>query len=253
MEITAIRCDWSETAGTELFCPDDSWCSTLIHLLSPARCRLNDTWHALGAGSLLLLDCSTACCLSSSRALHYDMIRFHGDLRSELATFGLEPNHLYCARNSTEISSLISRLDMEFSAKDSHWQSCTQALLSELWITIYRLVSDRNKDEVAHTNSERLRAVRAEMMRCPERNWTSDMIAQQVNISVSSMYTLYRRLFSISPGQDIIRMRIEKGKRLLQHGHSVAEAAELLGYNNVYHFIRQFHRVAGVTPGKWCK
>lgn len=45
-------------------------------------------------------------------------------------------------------------------------------------------------------------------------------------------------------------MRIEKAKNMLMQGMSVAETAEQLGYTNVYHFIRQFKQITGITPGK---
>ena len=44
---------------------------------------------------------------------------------------------------------------------------------------------------------------------------------------------------------------IEKAKNLLLRGESVAHTAELMGYANLFHFIRQFKQIAGVTPGQF--
>ena len=91
------------------------------------------------------------------------------------------------------------------------------------------------------------------MIQHPERAWTNEMMAKRVNISVSRLYPLYRRMFSISPGRDLILMRIEKAKNMLSQGVSVAQVSELLGYGSTFHFIRQFKQETGVTPGRWEK
>lgn len=52
--------------------------------------------------------------------------------------------------------------------------------------------------------------------------------------------------------RDIIYARIERAKNLLSaRTYSVSEVAKLAGYTNEYHFIRQFKKVAGVTPGQY--
>jgi len=96
-----------------------------------------------------------------------------------------------------------------------------------------------------------LRELRAEMIQHPEWPWTNEMMARRVNISVSRLYPLYRRLFSISPGRDLILTRVEKAKNMLSQGLSVAQVTEQLGYGSTFHFIRQFKHETGVTPGKW--
>ena len=97
----------------------------------------------------------------------------------------------------------------------------------------------------------RLRQLRAEMILHPEKPWTNEDMAKWLNVSVSRLYPLYRRLFSISPGQDLILMRVEKAKNMLMQGIPVSQVAELLGYSSTFHFIRQFRQHTGVTPGQW--
>lgn len=48
-------------------------------------------------------------------------------------------------------------------------------------------------------------------------------------------------------------MRISLAKSLLRSNQdmTLAETAEKLGYNDQYHFIRQFKAATGQTPGKY--
>lgn len=48
-------------------------------------------------------------------------------------------------------------------------------------------------------------------------------------------------------------MRVDKAKILLRQGTSISETAELCGYSNVYHFIRQFHKQEGLSPLKYAQ
>jgi YesN/AraC family two-component response regulator len=52
---------------------------------------------------------------------------------------------------------------------------------------------------------------------------------------------------------DVICARIDAAKVLLVSSPdtSVTELAEKLGYKNPYHFIRQFKKITGITPGAY--
>ena len=43
-------------------------------------------------------------------------------------------------------------------------------------------------------------------------------------------------------------MWVEKAKNMLLQGECVAHTAEAMGYTNIYHFIRQFKQITGITP-----
>ncbi len=63
------------------------------------------------------------------------------------------------------------------------------------------------------------------------------------------------RLFKTKTGETIqeylIRVRIEEAKRRLSAGASVAEAAQLSGYEDICNFSKMFKRITGVTPKNW--
>ncbi|MBQ1935624.1 MAG: helix-turn-helix transcriptional regulator, partial [Clostridia bacterium] len=71
-----------------------------------------------------------------------------------------------------------------------------------------------------------------------------------VQLSRSRFSVLYQKIFHVSPIRDLIRARIERACYYLSSGtQSIPEIAELCGYQNEYHFIRQFKEETGMTPG----
>ena len=65
-------------------------------------------------------------------------------------------------------------------------------------------------------------------------------------------YKIYKEIFGISPKKYLQEIRIEHAKTLLmQNKYMIREIAEMTGYKNQYHFIRQFKEYTGITPGKF--
>ena len=103
-----------------------------------------------------------------------------------------------------------------------------------------------------HTNT--FKAVRADIYRNPEKYISVDDMAKQTYLSRSRFSVLYKKLFLVSPNNDLINARIAKASYLLSvETLTLTEIAEECGYQSVYHFIRQFHSVMGTTPGKYKK
>ena len=77
---------------------------------------------------------------------------------------------------------------------------------------------------------------------------------RSMSVRESKFYSDYKKVFGISPIKDIINARTETAKNYLLSGkYSVSEVAEIVGYDNEFHFIRQFRDMTGVTPGNTAK
>ncbi len=99
-----------------------------------------------------------------------------------------------------------------------------------------------------------LKKVREEIYRHPEIEWKISEITQKLNISSGYFQSLYQKLFQTTCIRDVIDSRMEMAIELLQSTNkSVSEIAEQSGYRNVEHFIRQFKKKTGTTPGKYRK
>lgn len=251
MEIQNVRHNWPEPAGFELNRPYGAGEYIMLYFHSAVELHFAGRWHDAPAGTFIVFSPDTSHSFISRGALMHDWMHLTGDVASEIAAFGLAIDQMYSIGYIPQITDRMAHLESEFLSRDAFWERSVKAMLDELWIIIAREISGGARPPVMQETASRLRELRAEMILNPERPWTNAMMARRLNISVSRLYPLYRRLFSISPGQDLILMRIEKAKRFLQNGMSVSQTAEALGYGSIYHFIRQFRQSVGVTPGKW--
>lgn len=251
MEIRNVRHSWPEPAGFDLSRPSGGGEFIFLYFHNAVELYFAQQWHKVPPGTLIVFEPDAAHRFISRVPLVHDWMHLGGDVAAELNALGLETNHMYAVACKEQITQYAARLESEFFARGEHWQRLVGAVLDELWITIAREVAGLALQPVLQGTAQRLRELRAEMILHPEKPWTNAMMARRVNVSESRLYPLYRRLYSISPGQDLILMRVEKAKQLLQQGADVAQTAELVGYNSVYHFIRQFRQTVGTTPGKW--
>lgn len=251
MNIQKIRHSWPEAAGFELNRPEGAGEYILLHFLTPVELSFAHKTHHAPAGTLIVFRPDTGHRFFSKGPLLHNWMHLTGAAEKELARFGLAVDTLYSVPYGMQITERVARLETEFFARKSHWNACLQALLEELWINLSRQLTDEMLQPISRETADRLRTLRAEMILHPEAEWTNEQMAKRLNISISRLYPLYHSLFSISPRRDLILMRIEKAENLLRQGYAVSQTAELLGYGSTYHFIRQFRKETGITPGRW--
>lgn len=78
--------------------------------------------------------------------------------------------------------------------------------------------------------------------------------AKEMGISEFYFQHLYTQFFGISFQQDLIQMRIDHAKYILETSSlSIEQVAEISGYTNEVHFFRQFKQITGSTPAKYRK
>lgn len=78
-------------------------------------------------------------------------------------------------------------------------------------------------------------------------------ICDKFFISSTTLHKLFKENLRISPGDYMIRVKLNYAMKLLQNGASVAEAAEQSGFNSYSHFIRIFKNRTGLPPHKYSK
>ena len=61
----------------------------------------------------------------------------------------------------------------------------------------------------------------------------------------------FRRAWGTSPHRYLVLRRLERARRAIAAGESLASAAILAGFADQAHLTRQFKRAYGITPGRW--
>jgi AraC-like DNA-binding protein len=88
-----------------------------------------------------------------------------------------------------------------------------------------------------------------ELIESSVRTPTLDELARAAALSKFHLLRLFSAAFGCSPSAYASRLRVERGRRLLEAtSMSVAAIGEALGYESTGAFIRAFRRHFGVTP-----
>lgn len=123
-----------------------------------------------------------------------------------------------------------------------------RALLIKL-CNLYRMPQLTDKPGRYH---HALSNIRNELYNSPHHRTTVDELAARVNLSKSYFQHLYKDMFGCSVVSDMIHGRLEYAKYLLQNSALPLSAiAEACGYEHDTHFMRQFKKFVGITPGQF--
>jgi AraC-like DNA-binding protein len=79
----------------------------------------------------------------------------------------------------------------------------------------------------------------------------SDM-ARECGLSISYFARSFKASFGMSAHRWLVHRRVERSKELMAHTtESLAEIADEAGFADQPAFTRAFHRIVGVSPGRW--
>lgn len=82
---------------------------------------------------------------------------------------------------------------------------------------------------------------------------TLDEIAREAFISKHYLCHLFKKVTGFSVGEYISSSRILMAQEHLRSGMNVQRSGELAGFPNNSHFIRTFHAMVGISPGKYAR
>ncbi|MDD4102673.1 MAG: AraC family transcriptional regulator, partial [Kiritimatiellae bacterium] len=77
-------------------------------------------------------------------------------------------------------------------------------------------------------------------------------VSRLAGLSAPRLRVIFREATGLSPKQFQLKARMDRAARLLAESPlAVGEIAEQVGYENIYHFSRQFKRAHGVSPTRY--
>ena len=85
-------------------------------------------------------------------------------------------------------------------------------------------------------------------------NFTIDTLAYELRVSRTTLYNKVKGLTGNTPSDLIKEARISKAKKLLrEHGYSITEVADKIGFADQKYFREVFKKSVGMTPSEYAK
>lgn len=162
---------------------------------------------------------------------------------------GISPAVLH-SKSGAALADRFAAAEREFKRKDVGYMLKCKA---ELYSILHRMVQERSMS-YAPVSKKRLIAPAIEYI---HSNYSKgdvriDLLADLCGFGESYFRRIFTLCCGVSPVRYINRLRLTLAKELLaQNEHSVAAAAEMSGFGNVYYFCRFFKKETGMTPTEY--
>ena len=254
MLLTRVRHKWPEAKGFQLIRPKGYPEYTFLHFLTPVTLQLGTASVEVKPGGCIFFPPGMPQYFTAQTALVHDWFHASPELRVFLERYRLPQGQVFYPAADGFITELLQKAELEFFSDLAHRQVLLEGYLQELLILLSRKAGTA-PPPLKNTELLPMRQLRQQLLSRPAHRWTVEEMAELAGLSVSRFHAVYKALFGIPPMQDLIEARTEcaKNRLLLCPDASLSEIAEMLGYNDQFHFIRQFRKETGMTPGQFRK
>lgn len=116
------------------------------------------------------------------------------------------------------------------------------------------LASGRKRKSLDARARDRRRAVAAALWLEAHAHQSIDLdsAAREAGLSQFHFLRLFSTVLGVTPHQYLVSSRLRRAARMLvDDDRPVSDVALDVGYNDLSNFVRTFHRVAGVSPGRF--
>jgi AraC-like DNA-binding protein len=145
----------------------------------------------------------------------------------------------------------------EISKDDEFTERSIRQTISLMLFDLKRAERDRvllreRFDGRAKDHYRRLSALRERLRKNPATRYEIRRFAAECFLSPERATALYKKFFGLTPFAELVQARALLATKLLLHSNkSVAEIAELCGWENYRYFDRVFRKSAGVSPSEF--
>jgi AraC family transcriptional regulator of arabinose operon len=156
--------------------------------------------------------------------------------------------------DSKQIDTILSDIMKENYPANKYWNKIMDLLISLLMIKVSEQYDILNRERMSVPHFDKLAELRNQILASPEKKWSVENLSCQMCLSPAYFQTVYKKAFGVTCITDVINSRISQAKILLTTTDMpVNQVSNELGYDEVYHFIRQFKKNIGLTPGLFRK
>ncbi len=187
-----------------------------------------------------------------------DWVHIKGPAMPELvARYRVPANTLFRPREVDFFPSMLEAINRELHRRELFWQDSVRTLVEALLLRLGRLANEQERFDLRPADLARadvFRSIRMQVHERLEERWAVPRMADLAHVSPSRFAVLYKKLFGVSPIEDLIDARLARARALLTNaGLSVGEAAAQTGFTSLCYFSRLFHRRVGSTPRDYCR
>lgn len=236
-----------------IYRPSGSGDNLLLLIKTPAIFNLNGEDVTAQKNSFILYREGTAQFYRSNGgeyANDWFHFSFSDDELSVFTELGIPFDTVIPLGDIGNLSTLIKNMSIEFFADAPHRDESVELYMRLFFIKLSdKLHSPQN---TASSHYDKMSAVRSRIYSIPQYNWSIDALARELSMSKSHFEHMYKQLFGISVMNEVINSRLEYAKFILSSSDTpINQIAEMCGYNNDIHFMRQFKSRLGLTPSQY--
>lgn len=254
MKLHALGIDYRHSRDFAVERPGGSGDNLIVIFKTAAQVRIGDTFVTVSPDSAIVYSKNQPqyyCAYGSEFINHW----IHFDIEDSETFFErvrLPFDTIVSISDIAAVEKLLLQLNLEHVSDGANKAECIDLLLR---LIMAKLGGDINEN--THHNSahyDELRALRAEIYRNPAKCRSICEFAAMVSLSPSHFQALYKGEFGVSCYEDVLTARLDMAKYYLKNTLlPINRIAELCGYENDVHFIRQFKSRAGMTAGEYRK
>ncbi|MEG2582970.1 MAG: AraC family transcriptional regulator [Oscillospiraceae bacterium] len=254
--VKSIKYNGTEKVGFALDRPKGAETFLFLHFKTCVKFTLHNEVIEVFPHTCIILSPDTAHKIEVTECeLVHDWVHFIPGDAENFINFGLPLDTLFYPSSTQFITSIFKECEEELLNREAYWKEMASNMLESVFITLRRqllLEETHGNDSYVLEHISNFKKLRLKIYSDVEKDLDIEEMAAEVSLSRSRFSILYKKIFNVSPKQDLINARIERGKHLLLSSKmTVEQIAEMCGYTNVYHFIRQFKKVSGVSPGAY--
>ncbi len=174
-----------------------------------------------------------------------DTVNFTGELAVMMQRSGIIRDGIYDLGMSHRLLSIIE-LALEPS---DHSQINANFLLQKLLMELY---NRRAAHQTAQERYPQIDELISQVRETPEKWWSIEAMAEFCNMSDDQFRRVFVGRFGVLPKLYVDKLRLNKAAELLAETQlTVAEIAEMMGYQDPFHFSRRFKTVMGYSPQQY--
>ncbi len=190
---------------------------------------------------------------TGQKSWQHDWVIISPEIKTVIDKFGIETGKVYYPKNYKFITEIIRKIEIEHTTRDEYSDAICECLLTELFTIFARELGENDANRGLNRQTRvQLNHLRNILHINYTKKWNINDMANYIHLSPSYLYSAYKKLYGVSPVQDLINIRMQQAKTMLTESHrSIKDISEWLGYTYPTHFIRQFTKNVGVSPLKY--